>query len=99
MGLVNFGPDGLVFEGPITPRDFEDLERAFATILHSNVEKPTLDMSAVDYIPSRAIGSLVALWIDMSELGRRFELTVSDRVRDVLEQTGIAGVFFGRAKF
>ena len=99
MGLVNFGPDGLVFEGSISPRDFVDLDRAFATVLHSNVETPTVDFASVDYIPSRAIGSLVALWVDMSEQGRRFELRVSDRIRDVLEKTGIASVFFGRPKF
>ena len=99
MGLVNYGPDGLVFEGAIMPRDLDDLERAFATLRHSAVKTPTVDFTAVDYMPSRAIGHLVALWVDMSEQGRRFELLVSERVRDVLDNTGVAAVFFGRPRF
>ncbi|MHC5053328.1 MAG: STAS domain-containing protein [Planctomycetota bacterium] len=96
MGLVNYGPDGLVFEGRITPRDLDDLEEAFATLRYSAVEEPTVDFAGVEYIPSRAIGHLVALWVDLSEQGRRFELLVSDRVRGVLDNTGVAAVFFGK---
>ena len=96
MGLVNFGPDGLVFEGQIASGDLEDLEHALATLKHSDVETPTVDLAGVDYLPSRAIGSLVALWIDMQEQGRWFELRVSDRVRTMLDKTGVTGVFFKR---
>ena len=70
MGLVSHGPDGLVFEGPITPQDLDDLERAFATLRHSDVETPTVDLAGVDYIPSRAIGHLVALWVDNVPVGQ-----------------------------
>ena len=96
MGLVKSGPDGLVFEGKIESEEIDEVERALEGLRASEVRAPTVDFGDVDYIPSRVIGDLVALFVDMKEQGRWFNLNASDKVWETLDKAGVAGVFLKR---
>ena len=96
MGLVKSGPDGLVFEGKIKSEDIDEVERTLEVLRASEVHAPTVDFGDVDYIPSRVIGDLVALFVDMKEQGRWFDLKASDKVWETLDKAGVAGVFLKR---
>ncbi|MHC5053704.1 MAG: STAS domain-containing protein [Planctomycetota bacterium] len=96
MGLVRSGPDGLVFEGSVLSGDIDAVERALDVLRSSDVPTPVIDFGDVDYIPSRVIGDLVALFVDMKEQGRWFDLKASDKVWNTLDKAGVAGVFLKR---
>ncbi len=96
MGLVKSGPDGFVFEGKVMSEDIDVVENALDTLRDSKVRTPTIDFENVDYIPSRVIGGLIALFVDMKEQGRWFDLKASDKVWETLDTAGVAGVFLKR---
>ena len=96
MALLRTGPDALVFDGEVSDRTCDDLEGALDLLRVSDIEVPSVDLSRVSHISSRAVGLLVALWIDMFHQGRWFELQASDRVWDVLGMVGVAGMFLKR---
>ena len=98
MGVVKSGADGVVVDGDLSEAEFEDFEKALNVLRKSSVQAPVVDLSEVRYISSRAIGSLVTLWVDLSEKSRWFDLIASDRVWSILEKAGVAGVFFKRPK-
>ncbi len=96
MGLVNVDRDGLVFDGGLADEACARFESALDALRKSHVQTPTVDLSNVSYISSKAVGLLVALWIDMADEGSWFRLVASDRVWDVLGKAGVDGVFFKR---
>jgi anti-anti-sigma regulatory factor len=96
MGLVKSGPDGFAFEGKVMSEDIDVVERALDALRDSEVRTPTIDFENVEYIPSRIIGGLVALFVDLKEQGRWFNLKASDKVWETLGTAGVAGVFLKR---
>ena len=99
MGLLKAGPDVVAFDGELSDQACGDLESALDLLRKSDVEVPTVDLSDVSRVSSRAIGLLVTLWIDLLDQGRRFDLLASDRVWDVLGIVGVDGVFFKRPDY
>jgi hypothetical protein len=97
MGLSAASAERVCFEGDIRDPDIEGFENALE-LLRSNpqVKVPVVDLSTVEYMPSRAIGALVTLWVDLAKEGRWFDFKASDKIWDLLGKVGVAGVFFRR---
>lgn len=97
MGLVRVDVAGVAFDGDIYDQDIDGFEHALDTLRRNpQVKAPLIDLTKVNYMPSRAIGALVALWIDLINEGRWFELRASDAVWSLFDKAGIARVFFHR---
>ncbi len=93
MGLIEAGPHIVTYEGELVGPACEDFGCALNLLRRSDVDVPIVDLSKVSYISSRGVGLLVALWFDMRDQGRRFELLASDRVWNLLGRIGVRHVF------
>ena len=97
MGLVRLDAGGVAWDGDIVNEDVDGFEHALDTLRRNpQVNAPLVDLSKVHHMPSGAIGALVALWIDLINEGRWFELRASDAVWRLFDKAGIARVFFHR---
>lgn len=99
MGLLQASAESVSFDGHILDEDIEEFERALDVLRRNpQVRSPVIDLSQLKYMPSRAIGALVTLWVDLAEEGRWFEVRASDDVWRLLEDVGVASVFLKRPR-
>ena len=96
MSSLRSGPECVQVEGDFSDIDYAQFEHALDELRRSTVKTPRVDLSAVSFLTSRAIGMLVALWVDLVEQGRWFNLQASDQAWRALEKAGVARVFFQR---
>jgi anti-anti-sigma factor len=98
MSVTQSGPDKIVVAGEIGEATHVAFEEALDVLRSSETTTPVIDLQDVTYISSKGIGMLVALWVDLSDRGRWFDLYASDKVWTTLEKAGVARVFFQRPK-
>jgi anti-anti-sigma regulatory factor len=96
MPIIHAGPDKVVVGGELSDDCVASFDRALQALHSSSVQTPTVDLMQVSYVSSRAIGLLVATWVELSHQGRWFDLYASDKVWGTLEKAGVARVFFKR---
>ena len=92
MSVTQSGPDKIVVAGEIAEPTLDDFESALDTLRTGKSTTPVVDLQDVTYISSKGIGMLVALWVDLSDRGRWFDLYASDKVWSTLEKA-ISRVF------
>jgi anti-sigma B factor antagonist len=81
----------LLLSGPITMETAPQFERAVG---HESAETMILDLSAVPYIDSVGLGSLVAACVSHQKAGRCLVLTgLKPRVRKIMEITKVKDCF------
>ena len=78
--------------GRLEDRDEGELRRSCLDLFLTGADVVTVDMSGVERICSRCVGTLVTLWIDLSAVGRGLELATSPAVKRVLDMSGLSSV-------
>jgi anti-anti-sigma regulatory factor len=98
MGVQKATAEGVVVTGDLDEGAFMDFEAALNAIRSGKAAVPVIDLQGVPNINSKGIGALVALWVELMDTGRYFDLVASDKVWMTLEKAGVARVFFQRPK-
>ena len=97
MGIVHATAEAVSVDGDLGDDDMEEFDRALDLLRRSTgVRTPMIDVTGLRAIPSKAIGALVALWVDLAKEERWFHFRASDAVMEQLDRVGVAGVFLKR---
>ncbi len=81
-------------QGPICGDDADQFGRAVGDVMVRSLGRFVVDASAVAYLDSRGLESLVTLTDDMTQSGRALRLCgANETVREVLDLTGLADRF------
>ena len=80
--------------GPLSQDDAEQFQQCFTTVLHQNLGRVVVDISAVPYVDSRGLEVLVEASSELAHSGHALKLCgVNDTVREVLDLTGLGPMF------
>jgi anti-anti-sigma factor len=79
--------------GELDALNVSELEAAVAGLSHEESRLIVVDLQGIDFIDSAGLGGLVRIWEGTVERGGFIGLgAISDRVRDVLQITGLANM-------
>lgn len=82
----------LIVRGDLDQDSQVELRDYCRDLLAGGSDPVTVDLSKVGDLTSMCIGTLIALWIDLRESGRRGKIVPSPSVMRLLEVTGLADV-------
>jgi anti-anti-sigma factor len=85
----------LTVTGRLDSADEDELRERLGELFDSGAETISVDLSKLEGISSLCIGSLVALWIDLREAGKRLKIRPSPAVKRMFDLSGLADVFAG----
>ena len=84
----------LKLEGPLAGSDAAELKRCLLEAQRDSLGRLVLDASAIPLIDSKGLEALVEVTQVMEQSGKALKLcTTNETVREVLELTGLAGMF------
>ena len=84
--------------GRLDDNDEEEFRRWCLDVFLSGADAVTVDLSGVERICSRCVGTLVTLWIDLRAVERGLRLTTSPAVKKVLDLSGLSTVLLAGAR-
>src|SRR4051812_3618952 len=81
-------------EGPLLEADAATFKQKMTNTLEATLGRFVVDMSAVPYVDSKGLESLVEVTEEMSRSGQALRLCASNKtLREVLELTDLASMF------
>lgn len=81
-------------DGPVAGKDADQFKSRLLEVLKENLGRVVLDVSAVTFVDSKALESLVDVTNEISRSGRPLRLcALSGTLREVLELTGLSSQF------
>jgi len=88
------GVDVLIPQGRLDASSAKDIKEKISSLIKENRIKLVMDMSAVDFIDSSGLGSLVSSLRSLNKLGGDIKLaSLQDQVRAIFELTRLHRVF------
>ena len=92
MSTAGFGLEGerLVVSGRLDEECESELRKWCLELFLTGADTVTVDLSGVDRICSRCVGTLVTLWIDLCGAGRGLQLVASSAVQRILDMSGLS---------
>jgi anti-anti-sigma factor len=81
-------------DGPLVAADAEEFKQRLADEIHQNLGRVVLDASAVPFVDSKGLETLVDVTAELARSGKALKIcSLSDTLAEVMELAGVASDF------